>query len=289
MRGHLAPVGSSYLDRLTEADLRLLTSVHPGLSLTPDRVLALLTDDAVFETVFAVAERNRPGQPFLLASPFLTFAIAVHRTAADLQGSTYVPEWSGPRQRLPVFDGGVLAAFLAEPRQALFLADLLASYAHVASGSYWTKTSRGWRRRRWSELDPARLAGLLEAVPDAERSGVYQRLGDLALFLTGVFPDHTALRGIRPIEVPRLLAAAGAARDAEVATSFVDLLSWLGVRWYRRAVSCALLPTADTELLADIAEHFNDARRALNVISDRYLFAHGNPWFSTPWSTPEAG
>jgi hypothetical protein len=283
------PVASHYLDRLTEADLRLLTSVHPGLSLTPGRVLALLTDDAVFEAVFAVVRPGRPDQPFLLASPFLTFAVAVHRTAVDLQGSTYVPEWSGPRQRLPVFDGGVLSAFLAEPEQSLFLTDLLASYAHVASGSYWTKTSRGWRRRRWSELDPARLAGLLDVVPDTERSGVYRRLGDLALFLTGVFPDHTALHGVRQIEVPRLLAAAGAARDAEVATSFVDLLSWLGKRWYGRAVATAVLPTGDTRLLATIAERFDDARRALNVISDKYLFPHRNPWFSTPWSAPEAG
>jgi hypothetical protein len=289
MPADLGPVGRHYLDRLTEADLRLLTSVHPGLSLTPDRVVALLTDGAVFDTVFQAVRRDRPDRPFLLASPFLTFAIAVHRTAADVQRSTYVPEWSGPRQRLPVFDGGVLAAFLAEPWQALFLAELLASYAHVASGSYWTKTRRGWRRQRWSELDPVRLAGLLEVVPDVERSGVYRRLGDLALFLTGVFPDHTALHGVRPLEVPRLLAAAGAARDAEVATSSVDLLAWLGERWYRRAVSTATLPTEDTRLVADIAAQFSDARRALNVISDRYLFPYGNPWFSTPWSTPEAG
>jgi hypothetical protein len=91
----------------------------------------------------------------------------------------------------------------------------------------------------------------------------------------------------------RLLAAAGAARDAKVAkvakvaTSFVDLLSCLGA--HRRAVATAVLPTGDNQLLANIAERFDDARRALNVISDKHLFPHGNPWFSTPWSTPEAG
>src|SRR5215471_16547002 len=113
MPADLGPVGSHYLDRLTEADLRLLTSVRPGVSLTPDRVTALLSDEAVFESVFAVVRQHRADRPFLLASPFLTFAVAVQRTAHDLQGSSYVPEWSGPRQRLPVFDGGVLAAFLA--------------------------------------------------------------------------------------------------------------------------------------------------------------------------------
>lgn len=289
MPADLRPVGAHYLDRLTESDLRLLTSVRPGVSPTPDHIVSLLSDDAVFGTIFTTARADRTERPFLLASPFLTFAVAVHRTAADLQRSSYVPEWSGPRQRLPVFDGGVLSAFLAHPWHPLFLAELLASYAHVASGSYWTRTRRGWRRHRWSELDPVRLAGLLAVVPESERAGVYRRLGDLALFLTGVFPDHTALHGIRPIEVPRLLAAAGAARDAEVATSFVDLLSWLGGRWYRRAVKAALVPTSDTQVLAGIAEQFAQARRALTVISDRYLFPYGNPWFATPWNSPDAG
>lgn len=289
MPADLGPVGSHYLERLTEPDLRLLTSVHPGVSLTPDRVTELLSDETVFDSVFALVRRDRRDQPFLFASPFLTFAVAVHRTASDLQGASYVPEWIGPRQRLPVFDGGVLSAFLAEPWHALFLAELLASYAHVASGTYSTRTRRGWRRHRWSELDPARLAGLLDVVPESERSGVFRRLGDLALFLTGVFPDHTASHGLRPVEVPRLLAAAGAARDADVATSSVDLLSWLGPRWYRRAVKSALLPTQDIALLAGIAEQFADARRALTVISDRYLFPYGNPWFTSPWSAPEAG
>jgi hypothetical protein len=50
-----------------------------------------------------------------------------------------------------------------------------------------------------------------------------------------------------------------------------------------------MLPTPETGLLAGIAEQFADARRALTVISDRYLFPHGNSWFATPWSTPEAG
>jgi hypothetical protein len=289
MPADLGPVGSHYLERLTEPDLRLLTSAHPGVSLTPERITELLSDDSVFESVFAAMRQSRTDRPFLFASPFLTFAVAVHRTARDVEGSSYVPEWSGPRQRLPVFDGGVLSAFLAQPWYALFLAELLASYAHVASGSYWTRTRRGWRRHRWSELDPARLAGLLDVVPEAERSGVFRRLGDLALFLTGVFPDHTALHGPGPVEVPRLLAAAGAARDAEVATSSVDLLTWLGARWYRIAISRAPVPTPDTALLAGIAEQFADARRALTVISDRYLFPYGNPWFTTPWSAPEAG
>ncbi len=70
----------------------------------------------------------------------------------------------------------------------LFLAELLSSYTHVASGTVWAKSGGRWRRRRFSELDPVQLARLAEVVPDWERLAVYRRLGDLALFLTGVFP-----------------------------------------------------------------------------------------------------
>src|SRR5215211_5973578 len=111
-----------------------------------------------------------------------------HQTAADLEAATFVPEWSSRQGRVAVFDAPALRAFLAAPARRLFLVELLASYVHVASGSVWVQTPRGWRRRRYSELDPVRLAALLEVVDEAERPGVWRRLGDLALFLTGVFP-----------------------------------------------------------------------------------------------------
>src|SRR5690348_10230268 len=53
------------------------------------------------------------------------------------------------------------------------------------------------RRTPWS-------AGLLEAVPQAERPGVYRRLGDVTLFLTGVFPDYAATRVLGPVNAARL-------------------------------------------------------------------------------------
>jgi hypothetical protein len=113
---------------------------------------------------------------------------------------------------------------------------LLASYVHVASGSVWVQTARGWRRRRrYSELDPIRLAALLEVVDEAERPGVWRRLGDLALFLTGVFPDHTDVPGVAPVRATRLLRSAGLGPgDAETGGG-VALLELLGRRWYRLA------------------------------------------------------
>jgi hypothetical protein len=73
--------------------------------------------------------------------------------SSRLVGRSYVADRAGPRTRLPVFDGPVLAAFATEPAHRLFLAELPASYARVASGVVWRRESRGWRRQRWNELD----------------------------------------------------------------------------------------------------------------------------------------
>jgi hypothetical protein len=203
--------------------------------------------------------------------------VAVHRSAAVLEGRTSTLEWVGPRQRLPVFDVASLREFLEDPFRRLFLVELLASFTSVASGSTWERTRRGWRRRRFSELDPVRLASLLEVVGEAERPGVYRRLGDLALFLTGVFPDHTAERGLGPLDGGRLLRALAAAGDRDVPEDAdhlgaVGLLEHLGVRWYRCATATAAPPTATTRALPTAGPRFRQARRVLNLVSESTIF-----------------
>jgi hypothetical protein len=94
------------------------------------------------------------------------------------------------------------------------------------------------RIRRYNELDPVRLAGLLDAVPAAEQPGVYRRLGDVALFLTGVFPDYTTTNAFGPVQVERLLRVATGPVDRSEhpgAAPAVDLLERLGTNWYRTA------------------------------------------------------
>ena len=189
----------AYGEHLTAVlDRALLAEPSPGRPLT-----ALLSSTEVERLVFG---QGATFDPFHVASPFLTFAVAIHRVAERLAGAAYIDEWIGPRQRVPVFAVEPLREVLADPLRRFFFAELLASYTHVTSGSVWTATRRGWRRRRFSELDPVQLAGLLDAAPAVERPGVLRRLGDLALFLTGVFPDHTAPTSLgRPLSEVQLL------------------------------------------------------------------------------------
>jgi len=274
------PVERRYLEHLSERDLALIADAlgDAGAAAVsppkPSHLVAGLGDRAVFVRVLGPERES-----VIAASPFLAFATMVHRAEQDLGAMTHVPEWVGPRRRLPVFGAVELRDFLAEPASKLFLAELLTSYVHIASGSIVVRSPRGWRRHRFSELDPVRLASLLEIVKEIERPGLYRRLGDLALFLTGVFPDRSATRTFRELDATRLLMAAGLERRGEPEEP-LTFLETLGQRWYRLAYATAARNrTFELELVATIAGRFSSARRALNFVTDRYLFPLRGRWF----------
>jgi hypothetical protein len=228
----------------------------------------------------------------LFASPFLVFAVAVHRAAAELPSMSHVAERSGGRQRVPLFDTPQLRDFLASAGRRLFLAELLGSFTKSTvapqqpPGGPGPRPARGARRpQRVSELDLPRLAGLIDEVPDAQRPGAYRRLGDVALFLTGVFPDYSAAHALGPVNVARLLRAGqvpAREHDTLAAAPAIELLEYLGAQWYRAAWNLAPAHTARLAIVAEVADRFRQARRVLNHIADRYLFPLGDPWFAPP-------
>lgn len=244
---------------------------------------ALLADPRVSRLI--VGEGAGPPGGAAPASPFLVFAVIVHRAATELASMDYVPERTGPRQRVPLFDTPDLRDFLGSPARRLFLTELLASFTRVASGRYRVHTRGQSRTRRFSELDPVRLAGLLDAVPDADRPGVYRRLGDVALFLTGVFPDYATAHALGPVNVTRLLRAArvpAVQQERLASTPAIELLEHLGARWYRASWDLAAVRTPRLRVVTEVADRFRQARRVLNHVADRYLFPQGNPWLSAP-------
>jgi hypothetical protein len=283
---------AAYLEHLTDEDLRAISPAGSGAAAArmrsePQLLAARLADPATFAAVF-----GPPGddEPLGRLSPFLVFAAAVERAHADIDQAGFVPEWLGPRRRVPVFGPTDLRNFLADPWRRLFLVRLLGSYTHVTSGSVFVPTRRGYRRQRFSELDPVRLAGLLEVVPASERAGIYRRLGDLALFLTGVFPDHTATSGFGPVGEARLLRAGrlpaakwpdGAGSPMALGESGpVGLLEELGRRWYRLCADAVASPRSrDLDVVAELSTRFVEGRRILNLVTDRYLFPLRDRWF----------
>ena len=113
-----------------------------------------------------------------------------------------------------------------------------------------------------------RLLELLELAPPIERPGIHRRLGDLALFLTGVFPDH---------------AGGGQLRLGAGSESPLALLERLGKNAYRSAWQATGSQGKGTaQVLEDLAsDGFGRARRILNFLTDRYLFPLRDHWFPT--------
>jgi hypothetical protein len=272
-------VGSLYLEQLSDSDLALLGSATDGrddVRRDPARIEALIDSSATFRQLFSEPGRD----PLLRATPFLIFAVLIHRVVRDIGQASFVEEWVGPQQRVPVFDTAGLKDFGADPLRRFFLAQLLASYTNVASGSVLVKTSRGWRRRRFSELDPMRLIELADLVPEPERPSVYRRLGDLSLFLTGVFPDYAAERLIAERERRGLERALRPAdREQSEGRDGIWLLEQLGRRAYRIAQQGADRGAPMAGVLGDVSENFAVARRVLNFMTDRYLYPMRRQWF----------
>jgi hypothetical protein len=279
-------IGHSLLSRLNAQDLRLLGE-RAGVGLEEGswgetELEAALADPAVFRALF----EDDPESLLVRVSPFLVFAVLVHRVQQELGHVSFVEERVGARQRVPVFDVAGPRGFLESAHRRLFLADLLASYTRVAGGSIWYHTPRGWRRRRFSELDPVRLAGLLEIVPEVRQPAILRRFGDLCLFLGGVFAEHVAAHPLEPRHLERLSRAL-AVDQREAAPSELVLaggggiweLDWLGERAYRLAAPHA---GDQRQVLQEVAEDFARARRVLDLLTRHHLQPLRGDWFGRP-------
>ena len=285
-------MASRYAELLSETDLNVLgrvSGLRPGgdgaawFRAEPARIASALDERATFAGLFEEAD----AEPLEQVTPLLVFAVIVHRGAAEIGDHTHVPERYGSRLVVPVFDGERLARLTAEPATRLFLIELLGSYTRVLSGPRWERSRGRWRRRRFSEMNPGQLAQLAAGLPLEERAGAYRRLGDLALFLNGVFPDSSARRTLSPIDLDRLLRSLPDRQRVEplrlLRSDRVDgtgpVLATLGPVWYRLAAELVPIPPMRAQL-SDMADRFDQARRFLNFVTDRYL------WKRRDWLFP---
>lgn len=289
-------VAQRYCQYLSDTDLSLLANASDlgvaerdgpaHLRANPSLIEGALASPGAFSATF---DPGVSSDPLIMTSPFLLFAVAVHRGIAELAETSFIEERIGARQRVPVFGTEDLAAFTDTVERRLFLIEHLASYTRVKSGPVYVERGGRRRRQRFSEIDPQRLAAMLDVVPEAERSTIYRRLGDLALFMTGVFPDSTTRRTPHPIEIERLLRTVrGQAEIGRLGVDDIDdivggrgsagLLEWLGPRWYRLSAEAMPIPSI-SRLLREVADGFDGARRFLTLVADRYILPQRERWF----------
>lgn len=280
------------VDDLPDSDLRLLLDAAgedpsdvAALRARPDRVEALAGDRRVYLRLQGDPEVD----PLLRASPALLFLVLVQRTVSELSTSSFVSEDIGPRERVPVFDTAALRDFAAARARRLFLVELLTSYTRVESGTMWLRTEQGWRRRRFSELDPVQLARALQMASDAERPAVCRRMGDLCLFLCGVVPEYVLAHPLEPRDTVRIRRALESTGEpvhgpgelvlAAGGQGARWLLEWVGTQAYGIAARLTA-PSSLSGLLGEIAGRFSQARRILDLLTRRHLGPLRGRWFT---------
>ncbi len=205
-------------------------------------------------------------------SPLLFFAVVAHRAADELAASDWVAEWAGPRSRLPVFDVEPLVEFADAEDRLVFIARLLAGFAVPEAAPVPA-----------DHLDLDDLVRWLDAAEPTDRIVLLRRLGDLALFQAGVFPDATGGRVLAASEAAHLGRSIGLDAgelleliDPGSATPGLDALEALGSAWYQAAV--AEDRSSQPTVVLDVAARFRPARRFLNHLADTYLNQISTGW-----------
>lgn len=264
-------VGLLCLEHLSDRDLRLMSDAtgvevtRADLRVSQNALNELLASPELFDALFGDDRVADVG-----VTPFLLFTALVHQAARDLESSPHFPEWIGSGHRLPVFDSSTLTTLVEDAVRRFFLIEFLASFTSIASGTTWIRTERGYRKRRWSELDPVAMSQMVALLPAPAKTAGYRRLGDVALFLSGVFPDHTSRHPLGEMTRARLAASAGVVNPEDEGD--MRFLEVIGSGWYERAVESAdRVVAGGLDHLTDMARHFTDARRFLNYLTDRYL------------------
>ena len=277
-----------YLD-FTDGDLDFLVSiVVPGLSNAlsvreairndPAYRKAIVSDERVFFQVINDKES------FLKISPSLYFEVLLRRAQKDLISSSYTIEREG-RGNIPVFDTGKVAGFLDTPNMLEYLANMLASFTRIRSFVVPVRVRKGIRRRvRYNDMDVDSLIDFTARVDESERFSYYKRIGDVCLFLTGLFRDSTYSQkshvgsNFQSGTYPRTTFVRKRRRSVEEYESE-------GRRFYRLAEEH---PTASvlelTDVFSVLRDEFSAARKPLAFLAARYLHSRPNKLFDVAYS-----
>jgi hypothetical protein len=264
----------------TDADLRFLARVvgqgnaraAAGMlsawRLDPSDADAWLDDRRVLATLLA------GDQAVVELSPRFLFTVLLRRIRAELADIPYTVEQVESGGHLVVFDAGIVHGLLTVDEMFNYLVELLVSFERAETLTIRRQhPAHGVRRLNTHSIDDmVELAGLVEAPL---RPTVFRRIGDIALFTTGLFPEAVRRSPRRPLTG---LAAPTLQRRWRL-EDYEDE----GRRFYRLAAE--LLTGTEPSLarvLGRLADDFAIARKPLAVLAERYVTWARPHWRQLP-------
>lgn len=254
---------------LLERDFDFLVRTVADKRKDPERVKEIIRDkedliEIMLDDPKLMAKIRETQEELLFISPYLLFSILLRQVRRQLRQRSFTVEISG-RDRIPVFDARQVDELLAAPEIINYLAEMLSSFTKVQSGVIFFRVGEKVKSFRFNTLNLADLAVLATTLPEEERFPVYRRMGDLCLFMAGLFPDY----GRR---LPDWTRAVGQFRAEDYHA--------LGPRYYRLA---AHHPWAEASgyhrVLEKVAANFHLLLKPLQVLAQEHIGFKRAYWF----------
>ena len=255
---------------LTDSDLRFVVETVATKRRDYDHIVDLIRDkedllDPMLEDPRLSERLFREAEALVRVSPHLLFSIFLRRLRRELEKEAYILEVNTKGKRIPIFEGPAVAEMLSEREVRDYLVEMLCSFVRTNSGVIYRKERGTWHKRQFSDIDMDDMIELARIIDPEMRPALYKRIADVALFLSGIFPEH-ATRFATPPQA--IYSARRTLEDYEQT----------GSRFY----SVAAKETDQTQwkpVLGTLAEKFTLARLALNSFSERYVKTNRTRFF----------
>jgi hypothetical protein len=258
---------------LSESDLRFLVESVATNRRDYDHIVNLIRDkEDLLEPMLddpKLTERLfRDEEALVRVTPYMLFSVLLRRLRRELEKETYLLDVDTNGKRVPVFECPAVAEMLSDKQTRDYLAEMLSSFARTNSGIIYWKERGTWHKRRFSDIDLDDMVELARIIDPEMRPALYKRIADIALFLSGIFPENAA----HYADSRRtMLSAKHTLKDYEQA----------GKRFYR--VAARETDHAQWKpVFGTLAEKFTLARLALITLSDRYVKMLRSRYFRSP-------
>ncbi len=272
------------LSGLSESDIKLLIeAVDPGLlnkfdTIKGDPAIIDAMLDQEGETLFHRVMHMSQKSMMPNISPRFLFEILLRRAISELEDQSYTVEKIA-NHTIPVFDARNVVHFLSSHREVLkYLADMLSSFTKVESFTCSARVRKGlWRKMRFSEMDFESLSKRCESIDEEHRFPCYKRIADLCLFILGIFPEYVN-PGLRPAKGENIEP-----QLSRISKMSAEDFEEEGKRFYKLAGEHREARLTElAEVLRQLHQTFELARKPLNYISDNYLALKKQRFFPPP-------
>ena len=225
----------------------------------PDSLDLVLEEEEIFKKVVQSED------VFVRISPYLYFELLLRQAIRDIKRDAYTLEQVGYKTRVPVFDSQKVLEVLSQDEIRDYLVELLVSFIRVNQFTIYLNRGRGiYFKKVLSDMDFDLLVEMSEIVDEPYRFVFLKRAGDLALFLSGIFPEQ--LFGERSHSLAknrRLLSWTNKGEDLEKK----------GSELYHKASESEIAKERElSPVLTMMADNFTFTKKPLNVMADRYLY-----------------